>query len=242
MHPIAKEIQSMEDTYLMIEGVPEEQAFEEEMLLHNVIEGILPMETGWRSGVKFHRYCCTGMINLEQYLQGKTISGEQFETLFTGVFALIRKSKEYFLREDGFFISPESLYISQTDGKPKLCYLPEYHKPLIEQMKELSTWFLGRLDVSDTSAVFDGYAFHVLCHKDTCSFDAISAVLEERPAALPVTMWNDEEDEEAKKKVGKRTEQKTGQKKTGFFGKLAVFTGSVAFATGIGMLLLWVLR
>ncbi len=233
MQPVTKELQSMEDTYFLIESIPEEQTFEEEMLLHNSIDGLLPMETGWHSGMKFHRYQCTGMMNLSRFLQGKEVSGEQFETLFTEVFERIRRAKEFFLREDGFYITPESIYIHPADRKPYLCYLPEYHKPLVDQMKELSTWFLSRIDVNDSTAVYDGYAFHVLCHKETCNFDTISSVLEERPSLPEVTMWEEEAEDNCEK-----IEKKGGT----FLRKASVFIGSIVFAAGIGTLLLLVMR
>ena len=233
MQPLTREIQSMEDTYFIIEQVPEETTFEEEMLLHNVVEGLLPMETGWHSGDKFHRYHCTGLISLTSYLQGKQITGEQFEALLTKVFDRIRHAKEFLLREDGFYITPDSLYINPTDGTPNLCYWPEYHRPLVDQMKDLSTWFLEKLDVSDASAVYDGYAFHVLCHKDVCNFDSISSVLEERLTLPEVTVWEEEEAE---------TDRKDVEKHGSFLEKAAVFVGSIAFVGGVGALLLFAMR
>ena len=46
----------------------------------------------------------------------------------------------------------------------------------------LSTWLLSFLDAEDEKAVYNGYAFHVLCHGDGCTFQSISRILEEKPA------------------------------------------------------------
>ena len=181
MQPDAREINSMEERYLYINNVPEEESFEEEMLLYNAIPGILRMETGWMSGAKYHRYRISGLTCLTKYLSGRKISGAQFETMILGIFAEIREAKEYLLREDGFWISPESIYMDEKTKEIFLCYYPEMHCPLIEQMRSLSTWLLSFLDPSDEKAVYNGYAFHVLCHGDSCTFQSISGILEERP-------------------------------------------------------------
>lgn len=229
MQPDAREINSMEERYLYINNVPEEESFEEEMLLYNAIPGLLKMETGWMSGAKYHRYRISGMLCLTKYLAGKKISGAQFETIIMGVFAEIREAKEYLLREDGFWISPESIYLNEQTKEIFLCYYPEMHYPLIEQMRSLSSWMLSFLDPNDERAVYNGYAFHVLCHGDSCTFQSISGILEERPALPEISAILDDGEEiipEPKKK-----------RHGGFW-----VGGSLVFLAWIGALLFFAMR
>ncbi|MBO4695977.1 MAG: hypothetical protein J5643_01700 [Lachnospiraceae bacterium] len=230
MKPEAREINSMEERYLVIENVPEEESFEEEIMLYNAIPGLLKMETGWMSGAKYHRYRISGLKSLGRYLAGKKISGAQFETMILGVFAEIREAKEYLLREDGFWISPESIYMNEQTKEIYLCYYPEFHCPLIEQMRNLSTHLLSVLDPNDEKAVYSGYAFYVLCHGDSCSFQAISGILEERPALPEISAYleNDEEEELPTPRRKRR-------------GGILV-GGSLLFLAWIGALLFLVLR
>ncbi|MCQ2422631.1 MAG: DUF6382 domain-containing protein [Lachnospiraceae bacterium] len=222
------ETNSMENRYLVLNGVPEEDPFEEEMLLYNTIPGLLPMETGRLSGVKYHRYKTNGFKSLRQQLQGKQISGECFEDMFKQIFAIIKGAREYLLREDGFWISPESIFLDE-ENRIRLCYYPEYHCLLINQLKTLSEWLLGYLDPNDETAVYNGYALHVLCHGEACSFQAISAVLEEKPALPEIEPWTEEEEEQQKPRRSNRK-------------RWALFGGGAMLLAWIGALLLWVMH
>lgn len=230
MHPEIKEIVSMEEKYLLLTQIPDEETFEEEMLLYNAIPGLLPMETGKLSGVKYHRYRVSHMVSLSKSLPGKRLSGVQFEQLFASVFGKIRRAKEYMLREDGFLILPETLYADEATGEIGLCYCPEYHCPLVEQMKNLSDWLLTYLDPADEKAVYNGYAFHVLCHGDNCSFQSIAQVLNDRPALPEVSTFREEEPE-----IPYR--EKKPKKHAGI-----LLGGSMLFLAWIGALLFFVMR
>ena len=65
------ELRSMEEQYLVLNDVPAEEAFEEEMLLYNAVPGLLTMESGGLNGKKYHRYRIEGMKNLERVMQGR---------------------------------------------------------------------------------------------------------------------------------------------------------------------------
>lgn len=226
------ELRSMEEQYLVLNDVPAEDAFEEEMLLYNAVPGLLTMESGRLNGKKYHRYRIEGMKNLERVMQGRQISGEEFESLFSRIFAIIRGAREYLLREDGFMVSPETIYIKEKTQEVYLCYFPEYHCPLIEQMRALSTWLLSFLDAEDEKAVYNGYAFHVLCHGDGCTFQSISRILEEQPAIAEVSTWSDEAEEEPKPK----------RKRFAALRRGILFLGSMVFLVSVGALLFFVMR
>lgn len=224
-----KEIHTMEERYLLLSDVPEEETFEEEMLLHNMIPGLLPMETGRLSGVKYHRYRIGGMKNLLRYLEGKKISGEQFELFFSRIFGEIRVAREYMLREDGFLIQPDTIYIDEATEEIGLCYYPEFHCPLVNQMRELSGWFLQHINPADERSVFNGYAFHVLCHGENCTFRSIARILEEHPALPEVSTWEEEEQ-------GPEYREKKPRRKGLFFG------GSMLFLAWVGAMLFFVMK
>lgn len=230
MQAQVKEIESMEERYLLLEQVPNEETFEEEMLLYNSIPGLLPMETGMLSGGKYHRYRISDRRSLSRLLPGRKLSGEEFERLFADIFGIIRHAKQYMLREDGFLILPETIYLEEQTGTVELCYYPEYRCPLIEQMRNLSSWLLTFLDASDEKAVYNGYAFHVLCHGDSCTFQSIAQVMKEMPALPEVSTWTEEAPEPAYR-VSKP------KKKRG-----VLLGGSMLFLTGIGALMFWVLH
>lgn len=169
---------SMEDRYLVVEGRMGEEAFEEEMLLQNRISGLLPMETQWKDGAKVHRYCITGCRCIREELKGRKIAGEEYQRLFSEIFDCISRGKKYLLQEDSFWLSKESIFLHKETGVVEVCYVPEYQKSLVTQLRELSEWLLDYVDTNDKQAVYCGYAFHVLAHSDVCSFRGLTEVLQ----------------------------------------------------------------
>ena len=230
MQAQVKEIESMEDRYLVLSEVPNEETFEEEMLLYNRIPGLLPMETGMLSGGKYHRYRITNRRSLRRALPGRKLSGAEFERLFTEIFGIIRHAKQFMLREDGFLILPETIFLDEQTGNVELIYYPEFHCPLIEQMRELSGWLINFLNTADEKAVYNGYAFHVLTHGDNCTFQSIAQVMKDTPALPEVSTWAEEPDEP----VYRVTKPKRR--------KGALLGGSMLFLASVGAILFYVMR
>lgn len=164
---------SMEQQWLLMESGEVLGGYEEQMLLHNHMEGLLPVEIMVRAGKKQYRYKVTGCRNLAEIMTGKKVTGEMMRALFSEMFSVVMSGKRYLLQEDNYFITPESIFFRESDRKLFLCYVPGYQKPLLGQMQGLSEWILEHLDVQDSQAVYQGYAMHVLCREGKTSFQEL---------------------------------------------------------------------
>lgn len=164
---------SMEQQWLLMESGEVLGGYEEQMLLHNHMEGLLPVEIMVRAGKKQYRYKVTGCRNLAEIMSGKKVTGEMMQALFSEMFSVVMSGKRYLLQEDNYFITPESIFFRESDKKLFLCYVPGYRKPLLGQMQGLSEWILEHLDVQDSQAVYQGYAMHVLCREGKTSFQEL---------------------------------------------------------------------
>lgn len=186
---------SMEQQWLLMESREVLGGYEEQMLLHNHMEGILPMEIIVRAGKKQYRYQVTGCRNLAEILAGKKVNGEMMQALFSEMFSVVMSGKRYLLQEDNYFITPESIFFREGDRKLFLCYVPGYQKPLLEQMQGLSEWILEHLDVQDSQAVYQGYAMHVLCREGKTSFQELLNLFVSSAPSLPSEVFLQDEPE-----------------------------------------------
>lgn len=179
--PGRMEKRSMGNSYLVIaaeESVEAaEDSFEEEMIRSNAIPGLLRLESCWVEGIKEYRYCVDDRHTLERELQGRRISGVEYQRLFESIFGAITEAKRFLLSEEGFLLAKDSIYLHNETGAVELCYLPGHQYPLVEQLRELSEWMLDYIDTEDEQAVYSGYAVHVLCHGEACSFRGLQDIL-----------------------------------------------------------------
>ncbi len=153
---------SMEQQWLVIESCGEMGSYEEQMLLYNCPEGLLPLEITVRAGVRRYRYDISDMQSIEESANRKKLSGEMIRKIFLGIYTTVMQGRRYLLQEENYCITPGSVFIDR-DMHLYLCYLPGYGREITEQLIKLSEWVLEQLDSSDSLAVFRGYSIHVLC-------------------------------------------------------------------------------
>ncbi len=175
---------SMEENLLLVKSDASESTFEAEMLMHNPMSGLLPMRPVWRNGERYYAFSVDGYRTLEQKCTGTKLNGVTYEKIFTDIFTGVTTAKRHFLCEEGFWLSKESIFVKEDTWEVAICYVPSYRRSLREQMAELSEWLLPYLDVSDERAVYSGYSFHVLCHREQCNLRSLTEVLE-KGAQLP---------------------------------------------------------
>lgn len=153
---------SMEQQWLLAENCAEIGSYEEQMLLYNCPEGLLPLEIIVRAGIRQYRYDISGMHSIEELANKKKLSGEQIRRIFLGIYSTIMQGRRYLLQEESYCIIPESVFFDRN-MRLFLCYLPGYKQEITGQLQKLSEWVLEQLDPMDSMAVFRGYGIHVLC-------------------------------------------------------------------------------
>jgi len=172
----AERVNGLEENLLVLHHLPEGDYFEEEMLAHNGVPGILSMRTLRVSGEKQRRYRIDGCCSLSESLLGRKLSGEDFRVLMSSLFRRVVAGKQYLLREESFVLVPEFVFVRVDTGETELVYCPEYEQSLTDQMRKLSDWLLEYLDSADAQAVYNGYAFHVLSHESGGNMQRILTV------------------------------------------------------------------
>ena len=161
----------------------ESRAYEEQMVINNRIGGILEMELLQQNGEKKYRYDVTGGRNLVQLTEEMKLSGDILKELFGTLEKTVTGARRYLLREEGFLLKPELIF--RTEEGFMLCYHPGNDSSLRDQLLSLSEWLLGRLEVTDRTAVYAGYRIHVLCREEGLNFRSLSEIFSEEAGAGP---------------------------------------------------------
>lgn len=233
MYEIVQErVTELEHTYLVFRNLPEENLFEEEMIGHNVIPGILGMQTLRVGSGKIRRYPVDGCTSLSDCLPGQKLSGAEFRRILSSLFARIAEGKNYLLREESFVLRPDCIFLRNGTGEVELVYCPEYECPLSSQLRGLSDWLLSYLNPQDAQAVYSGYAFHVLSHEEGSTIQKMLAAVArepERPAIASSAYQSQEDDTEYRTsnvaESGEYTKAKERKKRVGIRGILSFFSG-----------------
>ena len=241
----AERVAELEHVYLVLRDIPDENPFEEEMLGHNTVPGVLPMQTVRAGEGKLRRYAVDGCASLAESFLGQKISGTEFRRILASLFTGIAESKKYLLREESFVLQPDCIFLRIDTGEVELVYCPEYEKPLTIQMRLLSDWLLGYLDPQDAQAVYSGYAFHVMSHEEGNTMQRmLTAVAREpeEPSPAPVYGLPGEEPGYVVTSVAEEGSYSSVQRprKKGLRGLLSFFSG-ISVLIVLGCALMWMM-
>lgn len=188
MYEIVQErVTELEHSYLVFRDLPDGNLFEEEMIGHNVIPGILGMQTLRVGRGKIRRYPTDGCTSLSECLLGRKLSGVELRRILSSLFARIAESKNYLLREESFVLRSDCIFLRNDTGDVELVYCPEYECPLPIQLRGLSDWLLAYLDPQDAQAVYSGYAFHVMSHEEGSTIQKMLAAVVREPERPAIT-------------------------------------------------------
>lgn len=176
-----KVIRDMESCYLVIEGEAL-QGFQQKMVLHNYIEGIMAVEVRQIDDTTQYYYQITNDVSLRDYLNKNSLTSERIQFIIEEIIALIQKAKVYLLEQDNFILDVDYIYMNPKDGQMKLCFYEGYHKAVREQMLRLAEFFMESIDYNDEKAVRITYAIYKCLREDTCSFETILEIIHKEGA------------------------------------------------------------
>ncbi len=154
----------------------EQIGFREQMLLHNRIEGLLPVDILFENGIRVYEYSVPGLESLRSYCRGHKMGLTQLRTIFTAILKSVYNGHEFMLSEDDYAAGPDTIY---TDGKERteLVYFPGYAKPLREQLRDLAEFMIDNVDYKDDAAVMMIYSFYMKTKDESCTIEVLMGLL-----------------------------------------------------------------
>lgn len=150
------------------------EIYEEQVLLSNMIEGILPCEirrSEEEEAYYFH------LASSELYIdQIKCTDARKF---FGDLIRTIEEAEDYLLNPDHFILTPRHVYIKS--GKPALCYVPGYGSDITEQLKEFTQACVDQLDYGNRHQVTFFYELHSKLRKGHISLGELKEFIDPKP-------------------------------------------------------------
>lgn len=176
----------MQNSYMMIQAVNRKQSDASyclKMLLNNTIKGFLPLEIRQYDDEQQYWYETNGGSVISVRFEREKLSYYVVEQIILELISTVNRSRVYLLREDDFVISPEHVFISDTDCHIRLCYLPGYGIRLQEQIAGLLEFFMNKVDYNDKKAVLFVYTLYTKSKEKECTFNQILKKIQEQKEA-----------------------------------------------------------
>lgn len=142
------------------------EPYELQMVLHNKIGSLIPMQVIVSDGKAEYWFDVTGLRSLDRQLSVSPADGLLVRRLLEGICTVKTQMEEYLL--DGADINYQSAYVfwNQSKKEMQFCYIPGYKAAQAGSVKLLLEELLQHLDHSDPEAVRMAYDLYEQCDPD----------------------------------------------------------------------------
>lgn len=153
-------IRNMQFGYMRIAVAEPLSRTEEEMLLHNKIEGILPMQWQKEDENYLLRYDITGKQALDIVLESELLDEALLRNLLAGICAVVKQLEKYLLFQDGILLRPETIFRDIKTQQIYFCYCPNETEPLQKRFRQLMEYILAKTNHRNPKAVELSYSVY----------------------------------------------------------------------------------
>ena len=183
----------MHHNYLIINDKGKDRTyFQEKMLAHNKIEGILSFQIHSIDNHRQFHYEVTGYQAISCISNKVPLRLSQVTTLLNHLLAVLKEAKTYLLNTMDFLLLPDYMFIHLPDYKLGLCYYPGYHVLLQEQLVGFLEFLMGCVDYEDKEAVLFVYSLYMKSREDNITIQELKSFLESQEVKVMATNLPDE--------------------------------------------------
>ena len=128
------------ESYMVVEGKPEINAFEEKMLKNNQISCLLPFYTMQVNDISQYWYRITAKESLRDFLDHNALTLELIEKVFFYILAACEEVDKFVISQEHILISPENIFFERKNNEfvVYLCYCPFPLGPFIDQFRSVT--------------------------------------------------------------------------------------------------------
>ena len=161
--------------YLILHGEnPVDTAsYQVRMLTGNAVPSILKCRIQGLDGRFLFYYDITSRQSLASFYEQKKLKASDLRIIFGGVVKIMEEMMEFLLNPDQLLLSPEYMYLDVEKQKLYFCCLPGEAKAVSEQFREMTEYFLPKLDHDDAAAVTMGYGIYRKALETGVQLDAL---------------------------------------------------------------------
>ena len=152
----------MSHNYLILHGENpvDTSSYQVRMLTGNAVPSILKCRIQGLDGNFLFYYDITSRQSLASFYEQKKLQVSDIRLIFGGVVKIMEEMMEFLLNPDQLLLSPEYMYLDVEKQKMYFCCLPGEPKTISEQFREMTEYFLPKLDHEEASAVTMGYGIY----------------------------------------------------------------------------------
>ena len=146
-------VRNVQSGYMRIIMSESLNKIEEEMLMRNTIEGILPVCWQKEDDKYLLRYDITGKQALDVLLENTLVDENIMRSLLVGVCVAVKQLEKYLLLSEGLLLLPETIFFDAKSETMSFCYCPEVDEPLQLRLTRLMEYILAKTDHKNLIAV-----------------------------------------------------------------------------------------
>lgn len=135
-------------------------SYQVRMLTGNIMSCILKCRMQGLDGKWLFYYDITSKQSLASFYEQRKLGGEDLEMILTSFIRVMEEMGEFLLNAEQLVLCPEYMFLDVEKREVFFCCLPDYHHPVQEQFRELTEYFLPKLDHEDVAAVNLGYGVY----------------------------------------------------------------------------------
>lgn len=163
--------------YIVLEGGKTRSEYAFRVICENKIENILKVETSRIDGQVKYYYEVDGLTSLEKCFYRKSMSAPDVEAVLRAITSVPDALDEYLLNKDNIVLSPETIFLSSDLQKVYFCYYPDETSDFMSAIKEISTFFLKKIDHQDNEAVTLAYSSFEISSRENYSLMELQEIL-----------------------------------------------------------------
>ena len=152
----------MSHNYLILHGENQvdTSSYQVRMLTGNAVPSILKCRIQGLDGKFLFYYDITSRQSLASFYEQKKLKASDLRIIFGGFVKIMEEMSEFLLNPDQLLLSPEYMYLDIEKQKMYFCCLPGESGTISEQFREMTEYFLPKLDHDDPVAVTMGYGIY----------------------------------------------------------------------------------
>jgi len=156
--------------------------YQYEMLLHNHIEGILPVTKQFQNGIGSYSYDISDKISLQKMYETVDMSYANLRDLFAALKMVVNRMQEFLLDEACILLHQDFIYFDTNTRQIEFVFYPyaeECHK-YSKGFRELSEFIIAHTDHEDERALDFAYSVFKESREDSFTLQNIMKKLENK--------------------------------------------------------------
>ena len=159
------------------EEKPDTDEYEFKMLENNYISGLMKFRLSKEDEKEVLYYDITSRQALSKIFEHKQIGLEDIKKIVFGIIRAISNMERFLLGSDGLLFNADYIYADPETLKLSLCYMPGLESGFCENLSELFSNLLSKIDHNDHEGVVLAYSLYQESLKEDYSTEDLLALL-----------------------------------------------------------------